>query len=301
MDAPVALDYQARNPFRAVDYRWQDALRAVQRGAGSSGRLDPETETAAAYLRALPPPRGRDPNTRLEGRWPGLPAAHRLSSDDGPARWELCGRLLAGQTDEEIAAHTGLAPEAVRWFEALFFRVRDRLHARDWVYTQVIGGGPWCEFGREDLGKVWMFLGYRGGPRVLDVVLAVTQDRPLPAWVRAPAGEPPRVHAARLRLSCRLAVASVMLRTPADAAVVRRLHRAWRRLERATHGREDRSGDQLAHQLDLLAGLGDGKRAAKGRRQLPTGPRVAARGVPPTRCGRPSALPVECREREELS
>jgi hypothetical protein len=264
MDA-TALDYQTRNPSRPVDYRWRAAVSAVVDRRPLPWWHDPETAAAVDYLRE------RDQTTvapeRLGGHWPGLLAAHRLSGDDGPQRWEVQARLLSGQTEDEIAARSGLTPDTVRWFEALFFRVRDRLHARDWVAAQVLGGRQWCGFAREQLGKVWMLLGYNAGPHVLDAVVAVTRDRPLPAWVRAPAGEAPRVYEARLRLSYRLAVAALMLRSAADADMIRQLYRAKCRLERAA-GLRDAPDRTLETRLDLLAGV-RGKRRRSRTQQHP--------------------------------
>src|SRR5262249_21936789 len=187
MDA-TAIDYQTRNPSRPVDYRWRAARGAVVDRRPLPWWHDPETAAAVDYLRE------RDQTTaapeRLSGRWPGLLAAHRLSGDDGPQRWEVQARILSRQTDDEIAAHSGLTPDTVRCFETLFFRVRDRLDAADWIAARVVGAGLWRGFAREELGRVWMAFGFWTGPRVLDVVIAVTRDRPLPDWVCAPAGEP---------------------------------------------------------------------------------------------------------------
>src|SRR5262245_48764206 len=115
MDA-TAPDYQTRNPSRPVDFRWRAACSAVVDHHPLPWWHDPETAAAIDYLRE------RDQTTaapeRLGGRWPGLLAAHRLSAEDGPLRWEVQARVLAAQTDDEIAVRCGLAPEAVRWFES---------------------------------------------------------------------------------------------------------------------------------------------------------------------------------------
>src|SRR5262245_36208696 len=165
----TGLSYQTHNLLRSVDYRWREALRAVATGVDGPPRHDPETIAAIAYLRELALGEKGDPPDMLDRRWPGLPAAHRLRGDDGPLRWEVQARILSGQTDDEIATRCGLALETVRWFESLFFTVRDRRLARDWIAAQVLEEGLWCGFSREELGKVWMVFGFSAGPLVLDV------------------------------------------------------------------------------------------------------------------------------------
>jgi hypothetical protein len=64
-----------------------------------------------------------------------------LAETDTPLAWEARARILAGQSDEGVAARCRLAPETVHWFEARHFRVRDRLDAADWVAARVIGPG----------------------------------------------------------------------------------------------------------------------------------------------------------------
>ena len=52
---------------------------------------------------------------------------------------EIEALMLAGKSADLIARRTGLTPVAVRWYEALWFDVRDRLRNPGWVSTHVIG------------------------------------------------------------------------------------------------------------------------------------------------------------------
>jgi hypothetical protein len=47
-------------------------------------------------------------------------------------------RLLAKQSDEEIAVDVPTLPAAIHWYEALYFNVRDRLMAHDWIMNYVL-------------------------------------------------------------------------------------------------------------------------------------------------------------------
>ena len=91
--------------------------------------------------------------------------------------FEVECRLLAGQTDDEIAEHTGLPPAAIGWYEALFFCVRDCRQATGWIYRMLRKKhrllGRWEEFAIQ-------FLCYLHGPRAIPFLLhgVDVADRP---------------------------------------------------------------------------------------------------------------------------
>jgi hypothetical protein len=167
---------------------------------------------------------------RVARRWPDLHLARRLAEGEGPAAWELQSWLLAGEGDEQVAGHCGLPTRAVAAYEALFFNVRPRLSARDWVLSRAIWGGHTLSLTMPDLGVVLRSIGYFAGPLVLEVVLAATLDRPLPAWVAlgAPAGD--STYGERLLLRARLLADALML--PADTGLpdLVRLHQVLQEL-----------------------------------------------------------------------
>src|SRR5262249_51732757 len=97
----------------------------------------------------------------------------------------------------------------VEAYHALLFDVRPRLTARDWIAARALRPGPGNGFGGDQPGGVWKVCAYAAGPRVLEVVMAVTLNRPLPDWVHAPGGRRTPEREARLRLSCKLLVAAL--------------------------------------------------------------------------------------------
>jgi hypothetical protein len=62
-----------------------------------------------------------------------------LLADDAMARAGLEALILARQRPETVAKTVGLTAAAVRWYEAFFFDVRDRLGRPGWVAARVIG------------------------------------------------------------------------------------------------------------------------------------------------------------------
>ncbi len=71
-------------------------------------------------------------------------------------KFEIEARILAGQSDDEIAAKTGCSPETVYWFEALHFCARDRLEYPGYVVTMTKKGPiyeeNWAEFEQLTVG-----------------------------------------------------------------------------------------------------------------------------------------------------
>lgn len=63
-------------------------------------------------------------------------------------------RILARESDEEIADKCGMTPLTIERYEKLFFNVRDVLNATDWLYVKALKappavsrgeGGEWTE------------------------------------------------------------------------------------------------------------------------------------------------------------
>jgi hypothetical protein len=71
---------------------------------------------------------------------PELYLAHDLafSADSERHRYELEARLLARQSNEEIAHELSGLAGMVEWYEQLFFNVRDRIDNRGYIVNKVI-------------------------------------------------------------------------------------------------------------------------------------------------------------------
>jgi len=225
-------------------------------------RDDPVTGKAVRYLSGLRRCCTADDLVQLESAFPEIHGARQLYVSGGKLRAVVEARILAGQTDVEIAALTSLDPLVIGAFESLFFNVRDRLQARDWIANVVIGPGLRCGFGLDELPLLWRAFGFFAGPKILEIVMAVTLGEPLPGWLRAPAGEDQRVFEARIRWSARLAVAVRMMRSPAAAAQIKTLVRAKQRLDKEAFG-ADTKDRKLKAMLDCLASMDHSRRPAR--------------------------------------
>jgi hypothetical protein len=269
MDVATAVTYAKYSPFRSPSWRWDLACEAAdesRRGSRSRRRRqrpeDPVLAELTLFVRELrhsPDEAGKESVAR---RWPHPLAAQRLQEGGGLHRGEVEARLIAGQSDEEIASRTGWEPEVVSCFEQTFFNVRDRLGARDWLAYRAVGTGLRCGFAPGDLAGIWRAAAYGGGSVALEVVLAVTLGRPLPDWP-VPGGCDSRYHTARLRLSAEMFVRSLLLPGYTDWEGLAAIDRERRRLD------GDERGERESARLSVMAAVLDlagGKRERRSRK-----------------------------------
>jgi hypothetical protein len=171
--------------LRPPDWRWQTALsvhRLVRQRRRRMRKSDPLWLAPLVGLAEELSPSGGRRRQRTRLATPELIAAHRLYQADSPCRWELEARILAGQSDVEIAVSRAIPPAVVAVFEQSFFDVRDRLAAGDFILFGVVGYNPVAGFQEGDLRTLWAYFGYAAGPQFLELMMAVSQDRSLPTW-----------------------------------------------------------------------------------------------------------------------
>jgi hypothetical protein len=97
--------------------------------------------------------------------------------------------------------------------------------------SRAIWGGHTLSMTMPDMGVVWKSVGYFGGPLVLEVMLAATLGRPLPAWAAQGAAAGDTTYGERLLLRARLLADALML--PADTGLpdLVRLHQVLQELQ----------------------------------------------------------------------
>ena len=166
------LNYARWHPQRSVDWRRRRAVRLVRDDRWPvAGADDDWTIDAYRYARAR---RCRTGIYRFSRRMIDLHEAHKLSKLDSPLRWELEARILAREGIAVVADKTGIAADTIRAYAATFFCVWPRIDARDYIHAVVIGSwGTWKPHRVRDL---WCYVGYTGGPAVLDAIIQHYQE-----------------------------------------------------------------------------------------------------------------------------
>lgn len=166
--------YDRIAPLRPAAFRWARAQRLFLLGDPLDPRCDdPLTARVLDYQRTI---RGTDFPPKCPA--PRFQLLHRVYAENGELRWELEARLLAGQNDRAIARRIDLTRGLVRRYEQICSTCRDRLSASDCILFTFIGPGPIDGFAPGDLGGVWKWTGYFGGPYGLDATIAATSKRP---------------------------------------------------------------------------------------------------------------------------
>lgn len=223
----------------------------------------------AAYRRSAAGP----PDPRIDDEWveialklsvpldaltgvvsPDVLTAFELWLSDQSPRWLLEGHLLTSQPFDEIAVACGLEEPVVRAYHELFFHVRPWLHAHDWVMTMAVRSTPANEFVGPQPAGVWKYAAYTGGPRVLEAVVAVTLNRPLPPWLRSGFVEDPHWEEAHFRLKAKLAIAIMTAKSDHQIGSLVDLYDQLRGLE-AKVGRTIRDDPLLPVMGTILSAL----------------------------------------------
>ena len=130
--------FEKYNPFRSRCWRFNRVLQLIENQPfpRRPSRVDDDRYTGGYYY------------FLLENRCADWKNFSGASSREDPAlvqrdmlrrsldaedRAIVEARILAGETDAEIGRKLAILPEAVDWYEALFFCVRDRLRLHSWI------------------------------------------------------------------------------------------------------------------------------------------------------------------------
>ena len=190
------IDYEKLDPFRTPDWRHQrvrEMLGSVNPGL-AGWNDDKYVRRYRSFMSRYSRIADDADRNRLAYEDPALYWAYQMVNDPANAVqvMHVKARILAGQTDQEIGAKLGTLPRVISWFSTLWFDIKDRLGAIDWITASVFE--PETRRQRESAGRrkpkgsaktepmeprlfepfgdaSLLFFGYYGGPVLLDVML----------------------------------------------------------------------------------------------------------------------------------
>jgi hypothetical protein len=222
------------SPFRAPEWRWLRARHLHERGGRPDARLDDGwVDRATRFLAATRACDGGQAGWGSDRPDPAIQAALALRQTEPPdRRWRVESYLLTDLPLEEAARRCRLPPATLGAYQQLFFACREQLSATDWIMLRAVGAGPWNHFAGGQLGALWKYTAYTAGPRALEVVIAVTNNEPLPPWVRASFTGNPAYYESRLRLLGKLTLAAMAAQTDAELAPLVEAREQMRGLDR---------------------------------------------------------------------
>lgn len=98
--------------------------------------------------------------------------AHSLWTEDKmPTRWAIEARVLAHETDEEIAHKLGTELGVVEAYINVFFNVREKLDHFDYVLNVIMADAVNRGLQERHYDLLWKMFGVIGGPHVLDAAI----------------------------------------------------------------------------------------------------------------------------------
>lgn len=166
------------NPKRAPHWRWLRATQIDGGGFRASRALD-GPEGYKWIRRAL---RMKRRYEAAGGRQTALYAlmlhdrdlfwAYTIWLEDkSPTRWMIEARVVAGESDEEIADKLGTSPGVISAYVNVFFDIREKIDNMDYMVGTVMGDAVTRGLQERHYDLLWKMLGYNGGPHVLDATL----------------------------------------------------------------------------------------------------------------------------------
>jgi len=180
---------EGANPLQRPDWRWQRVLELCSGvyPKRCSWRDDDFIRGTRQFILKRSHHLTENEAKRLYSNHLPLTAAWfiRAAANSGMSHiiYKIEARLLARQTNEEIADAVGTQPDVIEWYHALWFDVRPRLQHRDWVQDIVLAPAVMRQYGEGSwAGVSWglaapfydatlKLFAYYGGPDAIDLLL----------------------------------------------------------------------------------------------------------------------------------
>ena len=264
-DTPTRRGVPGRDPqqyldgsTRSLDWRFSRVQALLTPRWGRPARPTPQDDEFVRQMREyLLLDRSSTPiaHQRLGLRFPGPSGALQIRNHvTRDLQLSVQCRILARQTDPQIARQTALPPIAIHWFEKLFFHVRDLLDSPDWVSANVLAEG--CLEELSPLEGSLKRAAYMFGDDVFDTLhtgLPKRDDLDAPADFEADL-EQAALGAVQRRIL--LVALNPAHMAPADLAVLVRLVQAFAAHKRELQGeageRENQVEEAVRHTLGAI-------------------------------------------------
>lgn len=142
---PASIAYASFNPFRQPDWRHTRVMQMVDNKPAPLRSSRRDDQWVVGFKNFLMRYRSYNEPDReqLACELPDIHLAKmiydRKDSQRESRKAELIeARILAGQSNDAIAHELCGRPQIIEWYEKIFFNVRERLHAHDWIVDQVL-------------------------------------------------------------------------------------------------------------------------------------------------------------------
>ena len=157
---------RAHDAYLPTDWRWERA-RWLRENKCFGKADDKYTPAARSFQIALARCRTLVEEKKLEARYRGIYRAHEIHRRGGTVRYSVEAFLLSRAPVNQIAELHNTTPDAVIWFEKLFFNVCPHLDNELYILHRVLGDSIHHGLTDRDYDLLWKMLGYACGPVVL--------------------------------------------------------------------------------------------------------------------------------------
>lgn len=139
-------EFNRHHLFREPTWRWERVKKLTERfptPARCSKRDDEFVQKARNFIQRWKHLEDDEARRELWVKHSGLYYAYDLwlrqqDNRDFDEGCHLQARILSGQSFETIARITGLTEDAIKWYEAMYFNVTDRIEQRDYINRMVL-------------------------------------------------------------------------------------------------------------------------------------------------------------------
>lgn len=168
-----------QSPVRAPHWPWLRAVEIDRGGRAPSRKLDGPVGfrniRRALRLKRHYDRAGKNPEGMyaLMLRDSGLFWAHSLwLADKAPTRWTIEARIIAGETNAEIAQKLGTDEDVIAAYADIFFDVRDKLENLDYVVSVILADAVTRGLQERQYDLLWKMMAFQGGTHALNAVLS---------------------------------------------------------------------------------------------------------------------------------
>jgi len=213
---------------------------------------------------------------RLAVDFAGPAGAMKIHNEaDAILRLRVEAGILARESDAAIAEKEVITPESVDWYEKVYFNVRDRIDASDWIVRQVLERQPGGAYPTDE--HALKAFAYFCGRAAFEYLLSGFHSKSHPADPAELGSTLDEAISNRTMINAAMAVSRFDLRPPDHLRVLRNSLRALKDARK----REKNETDGTEGQPDLLRNLYDTLQGIPGIQELnwpPEGPEGGAAG-----------------------
>ena len=160
------------NPSCTADWRWKRVQSLIQHNKHPDKYDDEPIRRLFRFLTQVNPDSASKSDAIPQ---PGIPAAYHLYISQTLLRDEIEARLLAGKSEEAIAAKTGIDTTTLDDYITCFFDIRGRLQACDWIMNSALHFYGWNPE-EISIGQIWRWAAFAGGLSGLSTLEAMIEE-----------------------------------------------------------------------------------------------------------------------------